>query len=175
MPTVHDVAAYILEHKGRMSAMKLQKLVYYSQSWSLVWDDRPMFPEAIEAWANGPVVPVLYEKHRGRFDVTDWPFGNANALDKDARETVDIVLEFYGKHNAQWLSDLTHAEDPWKITRGLPTTNLTMPFPDAEDLWKKARTGLKDGERGHNEITLESMMEYYSSLLWTESGASEEA
>jgi len=27
--TVHDVAAFILEKKGSMSAMKLQKLVYY--------------------------------------------------------------------------------------------------------------------------------------------------
>jgi hypothetical protein len=33
---VHDVAAFILQHQGEMTAMKLQKLVYYSQVWSLV-------------------------------------------------------------------------------------------------------------------------------------------
>ena len=33
--SVHDVAAYILKKQGEMSAMKLQKLVYYSQAWSL--------------------------------------------------------------------------------------------------------------------------------------------
>ena len=37
--TVFDVANYILNKQGSMSAMKLQKLVYYSQAWSLVWDD----------------------------------------------------------------------------------------------------------------------------------------
>ncbi|WP_307850044.1 MULTISPECIES: type II toxin-antitoxin system antitoxin SocA domain-containing protein [unclassified Saccharopolyspora] len=42
-----------------MTAMKLQKLVYYSQAWHLVWDERPLFDEPVQAWANGPVVPDL--------------------------------------------------------------------------------------------------------------------
>src|SRR5258708_570857 len=63
MATVHDVAAYILGKCGPMTAMKLQKLVYYSQAWGLVWDERPLFAEQIEAWANGPVVRDLYDKH----------------------------------------------------------------------------------------------------------------
>jgi len=49
--SVHDVAAYILKKQGEMSAMKLQKLVYYSQAWSLVWDEKPLFRAQIEAWA----------------------------------------------------------------------------------------------------------------------------
>ena len=142
MATVHDVAAYIVQKHGPMSAMKLQKIVYYSQAWSLVWDDRPLFPNRIEAWVNGPVAPDLYDKHRGQFSVSEWKYGNPDALDKDARETVDKVLEFYGPHNAQWLSDLSHAEEPWLL----------------------ARVGLKDNEMGDHEITHASMSEYYSSL-----------
>ncbi len=42
MATVFDVAAYILENTGSISTMKLQKLCYYSQAWSLVWDDKPI-------------------------------------------------------------------------------------------------------------------------------------
>ena len=68
--SVDDVAAYILSRKGPMSAMKLQKLVYYCQAWSLVWDDAPLFREPIEAWANGPVCPPLWERHRGRFELS---------------------------------------------------------------------------------------------------------
>ncbi|MDQ2731148.1 MAG: DUF4065 domain-containing protein [Armatimonadota bacterium] len=140
--TVHDVAKYILEKTGTVSAMKLQKLLYYCQAWSLVWDDRPMFPEAIEAWTNGPVVREVYDLHRGLFAVSAWPRGNTTNLDDDARETIDIVLDFYAKHNAQWLSDLTHAEDPWN----------------------DAREGLDPDVRGERKISLASMMEYYSSL-----------
>ena len=142
MVSAHDVAAYVLHQHGPMSAMKLQKLVYYAQAWSLVWEDRPLFGERIEAWAHGPVVPELYQEHRGRFEVRGWPRGNAAALGTDDRETVDAVLGYYGNRNAQVLSDWTHSEDPWQL----------------------ARAGLPDGERGSAEITLESMMEYYSSL-----------
>ncbi|MDY6802276.1 MAG: DUF4065 domain-containing protein, partial [Cyanobacteriota bacterium] len=57
MVKVMDVAAYILKKLGPLSAMKLHKLLYYSQAWSLVWDEQPLFSERIEAWANGPVIP----------------------------------------------------------------------------------------------------------------------
>ncbi|MCA2378612.1 DUF4065 domain-containing protein [Agrobacterium genomosp. 3 str. RTP8] len=138
-----DVASYILAVKGEMSAMKLQKLVYYSQAWSLVWDDRPMFDESFEAWANGPVCPTLYEQHKGRFLVTARTFdGNPDDLDDDARETIDSVLNFYGDKEAQWLSDLTHSERPWL----------------------DARIGVPLGARCNNEITIAAMAEYYSSL-----------
>lgn len=142
--SAHDVAAYIIEKMGPLSAMKLQKLVYYSQAWSLVWDDRRLFPERIEAWAHGPVVPALYSQHRGQFQVSEWPQGDPTTLDETARETVDAVLKYYGNRNAQALSDMTHSEQPWRRAR--------------------SSSGLPDGQRGKAEITLDSMMEYYSSL-----------
>lgn len=68
---VNNVARYILERKGgHMSTMKLQKLVYYTQAWSLVWDEKPLFDSRIEAWANGPIIPDLYDQHRGLFTAT---------------------------------------------------------------------------------------------------------
>ena len=143
MATVLDVAAYILTRAGSMTAMKLQKLVYYTQAWSLVWDDRPLFPDRIEAWANGPVSPALYRWHQGRFSVGPDPLpGNSAAIDEIGRETVDAVLKFYGDKKAQWLSDLSHSEAPWI----------------------EARHGLASGERGNSEITHAAMVEYYSSL-----------
>ena len=142
MASAHDVAAYILARQGRMTAMKLQKLVYYSQAWSVVWDERPLFDETIEAWANGPVVRDLYDVHRGSFEVAEWPWGDARRLTGDERATVDSVLDFYGGKSAQWLSDLTHREQPWLA----------------------ARRGLPDGERGSREITLSALEEYYGSL-----------
>lgn len=142
MASVHDVAAYILEKKGRMTTMKLQKLTYYAQAWSLVWDEKPLFPEKIEAWASGPVVPKLFSHHKGMFDVASWSEGKSRRLEEVERETVDAVIDFYGDKTSQWLSDLTHAERPWR----------------------EARKGLSPTDRGSKEITHASMMEYYSSL-----------
>src|SRR5688572_102804 len=97
MTTALDVAAYILEKAGPMTAMKLQKLVYYAQAWSLVWDEKPMFEDPIEAWASGPVVPTLYNAHRGAFQVGAGQVGGSSAaLSPDQRETVDAVLKYYG-------------------------------------------------------------------------------
>ncbi len=142
MATIHDVAAYILKKLGPMSAMKLQKLVYYAQAWSLVWEDRPIFRARIEAWANGPVAPILYKKHRGSFRIQKWPEGDASRLSEEDSTTVNSVVKFYGDKSPQWLSDLTHMEDPWII----------------------ARRGLAPGATSNNEITIESMQDYYASL-----------
>jgi len=70
MATIFDVAKYILEKQGEMTAMKLQKLTYYVKVWGLVWDEEEIFPETFEAWANGAVSPELYNRHRGLFKVS---------------------------------------------------------------------------------------------------------
>lgn len=139
--TVFDVAAYILAKLGPVSAIKLQKLVYYCQAWSLVWDERPIFGERIEAWVSGPVVPELFNYHKGQFIVSEIP-GNLEHLDQDAIDTINAIIDFYGQKSPQWLSDLTHREAPLR----------------------KARQGVPDGVRSNAVISLESMAEYYSSL-----------
>src|SRR5665213_743358 len=140
MITALDVAAYITQKLGAMSAMKLQKLVYYTQAWSLIWDDRPLFADRVEAWANGPVLSSLYALHKGLFEVDAVTFqsGHAEHLDSKAIETVNSVLQSYGDKDTFWLSELTHSESPWK----------------------DARSGLQPGERGSREIPLAAMAEY---------------
>jgi uncharacterized phage-associated protein len=142
MASVHDVAAYILQKRGRMTAVKMQKLVYYAQAWSLVWDEAPLFPEKIEAWVNGPVVPELYNAHRGQFFIDGWPQGNPEVLTPVQKETIEVVMNYYGNKSSAWLSELTHREAPWC----------------------DARRGLEPLERGNREITLASMAEYYGAL-----------
>lgn len=142
MANVFDVAAYILQKQGGMTHLKLQKLAYYCQAWSLVWDDAPLYGERIEAWANGPVIPALFFAHQGEFRVMREPKGDAANLTDAERATVDAVLASCGDKTSQWLSDLTHNEDPWR----------------------DAREGLPDGERGNVEITLAAMANYYGNL-----------
>ena len=74
--SVYDVAAYIVKKTGQISTMKLQKMVYYCQAWSLVWDEKPMFKEKIEAWANGPVALFCGISHKIFSTETDKIFGS---------------------------------------------------------------------------------------------------
>lgn len=136
---VLDVAAYILQKEGGMTAMKLQKLCYYSKAWHLVWEERSLFGNRIEAWANGPVMPDLYRKHRGNFRVETIPAGDPDVLDAGERESIDIVLSAYGPRSAHDLSELSHREAPWR----------------------DARHGIPEGARSQSEITDEALMEYF--------------
>ena len=149
MASVFDVARYILvrldeDRKLPITTWKLQKLVYYSQAWSLVWDDATLFEEPMQAWANGPVCPALYAVHRGKFQISTLPdtVGSADNLSDAQKETINVVLAHYGPKTAQYLSELTHLEQPWISARG----------------------DLRPGQRGENGISLESMAEYYGSL-----------
>lgn len=143
MANVFDVAKYILKSCGSMSTMKLQKLCYYCQAWSLVWDDEPLFKEEFQAWANGPVCKELFSHTQGQYSVSyDDELGNENNLSYEQKATIDSVLEHYAPHDAQWLSQLTHMEDPWQ----------------------QARKGVALGFGCSNIITKESMAMYYGSL-----------
>jgi uncharacterized phage-associated protein len=144
MASVFDTAQYILQTHGPMTTWQLQKLCYYAQAWSLVWDDAPLFREPIEAWANGPVVPDLYSCHRGEYSVSELPKGNPSKLTKDQKETIDAIIKYYGKLDSDTLRRITHKESPWRNAR--------------------KREGLSLGERGNAVITLDDMCEYYGGL-----------
>ena len=53
-----------------------------------------------------PYVLISMLSTEGALLVSDINYGNADNLDKDAKETVDAVLEYYGDKSPQWLSDL---------------------------------------------------------------------
>lgn len=142
MANVHDVASYVLQKCGPMTAMKMQKLVYYSQAWSVVWDERPLFPERIQAWANGPVVWELFDLHRGQYTVNEWSEGDPSELSDVERDTIDQVLHSYARLSARQLSHLTHSESPWRDARG--SVPDTLP--------------------SNAEITVESLADYYGAL-----------
>ena len=143
MANVFDVAKYILERSGPMSSKKLQKLCYYCQAWSMVWTDQPLFDEEFHAWANGPVCRELFFKTQGQFRVrAEDETGGYGNLTEDEKDTINHVLDYYGDKDAQWLSQLTHMEAPWK----------------------SARENVPAGAGSDNLITKESMAMYYGSL-----------
>lgn len=143
--SVFDVAQYVLLRlEEPCTTMKLHKLLYYCQAWYLVWEDKPLFREDIEAWANGPVIRALFNFHQGMYWATpsQLTLGNPSKLNDVQREDINNVLTFYGNKTSQWLIDQTHIEAPWR----------------------NARKGLLPNERGNSIIPLEAINEYYSSL-----------
>jgi len=142
MIRVQDVAFY-LYNKVPITHLKMHRILYYAQAWSLVWDKQPLFGDEIQAWPGGPMIPTLYETLKGQFMVDVWPAGDWTPLTEEQLDTVDSVLDFYFKYSAQQLSELSRREDPWM----------------------DARHGFRHGDPCNVVISHESMQKYYSSLL----------
>lgn len=154
MAHVQDAAAYILNRLGPMSAMKLQKLCYFSYGYHLAWEERQLFPERFEAWANGPVSPRLYAMHRGRFGLQPGEInGGKFTLDDGERESIDLVLGAYGRFTAHQLSALTHSEGPWVAAR--------------------RRAGAAELERSTEELDDDEIFEFFDALTSADNGREE--
>ena len=144
MINIFDVANYILTSLGPISTLKLQKLTYYCQAWTLAWTGKPLFKEDFEAWSNGPVNPQLFKYFRGEFLVGDIDKSKlTNNLTLEDIKKINTVLDSYGQFSGAVLSSLTHNEEPWK----------------------KARKDIPIGVPCSNIITKNSMKNYYSSLI----------
>jgi uncharacterized phage-associated protein len=116
--------------------MKVQKLLYYTQSLHLAMYNEPLFYDEIQAWQYGPVCPPVYGIYK---------MYGANILPKPSNpllnflphieELLEQIWLYFGKYHAYLLSDMTHDELPWK----------------------KARRGLLSDERSSKPVLLEDM------------------
>ena len=119
MLTVKKVAEYFLslsdEDLGDMiSNLKLQKLCYYAQGFSLALYNKPLFKEEIVAWNHGPVVPELYREYK-EYGANGIPVPNVDLTKytKEEKELMNEVYTVYGQFSAWKLVNMTHSEAPW--------------------------------------------------------------
>lgn len=144
-----DVAKYFLcrvdrEAGDTISPLKLQKLVYYAQAWSLVLRDEPLFQQNIQAWPHGPVVYDVWNTYK-EYKHTAIPQPDACELDftDDELEVLEEVWNTYGELSARQLVHLTHSEQPWI----------------------EARQGLDPEEKSQEVILHETMKSYYEKYV----------
>ncbi|HYH80017.1 MAG TPA: type II toxin-antitoxin system antitoxin SocA domain-containing protein [Longimicrobium sp.] len=142
-----QIANWFLANIGReagdlITHLKLQKLVYYAQAWSLVGRGQPLFEEDFQAWAHGPVAPSLFRAFRD-YGMAPIPApASVPRLDEETVELLTEVLDVYGEHSAKKLEQLTHRELPWREARG----------------------DLPDEARSDSVITKAAMQRYYTDL-----------
>ena len=143
------VADYLLlkaKQEGKnVTNKKLQKLLYYTQAWSLALKDKKVFDDKIEAWIHGPAIKKVYLEYQkfGASPITKEVSDDvATLIPEDLRSIIDEVWGVYSGFDANYLEYLTHSEKPWQ----------------------DARAGLEPHISSENEITPESMKEFYSTL-----------
>ncbi len=139
------------EKYPNMSHLKLQKLLYYIQSWHLVFFDKEkLFDDSFEAWVHGPVSRKIYNYfkeqsliHKELEKNSDFNIDLNSILSQEQVELIDDVLEEYGDKTPYHLECLTHEEKPWIEARG----NCSI------------------SERCDNTISEDTIKEYYESLI----------
>jgi len=147
-----EIAKYFIS-KARsedkpLTNKKIQKLLYYSQAWSVTILNKKLFEDKIEAWVHGPAIRSIYnifsqfgaDDFSKVFDIADF---KTDVIDSDERDILDSIWKVYGKREANYLEILSHSEDPWK----------------------EARKGLEPNQPSNNEITTQSMRRYYGQKI----------
>ena len=127
MTTARELARYIIsEIKKQMTGlqpeefdvtpMKLQKLLYYCQGYSLGLTGKPAFEDKIEAWKYGPVVDSVYQEYKkyNRGIIPYEEIKEEEIQDDMLRAIVRLVLSDKSRYSGGTLARATHNEAPWK-------------------------------------------------------------
>jgi uncharacterized phage-associated protein len=152
--TINDACDYIIvkltEGNVFLNVLKLHKLLFYCQAWSLAFGRGQLFPAYFQAWVHGPVSRDIYDRflptkamysHVTLTDITgDF---NPQALDPQQRAVIDSILEFYAPLSGDQLEEMTHNEEPWL----------------------RARQGVPPSARSENIINEDLMRDYYAARI----------
>jgi uncharacterized phage-associated protein len=147
-PVAGHLAIKCLEKGYEVSNLKLQKLMYYVQGYSIAIIGEKAFTDKVVAWDNGPVVVPLYHdlKCYGYNDIPlhyfEDQFGMFDQPSSAIEDVVDFVVKIYGPKSANELVTSTHNESPWL---------------------KHSIDGTPDGTSDNGEITTLELREHFQS------------
>lgn len=114
-----EIAEYFLDkysNEGKLTPMKLIKLVYIAHGWCLGLTGKPLIKDTPQAWKYGPVIPKLYYLYKSFGDqaikLTSGP--RKPIKDESIKKFLDSVWNRYGHLDGTQLSALTHQNyTPW--------------------------------------------------------------
>lgn len=145
------IAKYISLKTGKMSHLKLQKLLYYCYALHYAYFEEELFEGDFEAWVHGPVSrnlwnnvrehsllynDIVYSVEPGEenpIEVVE------NTLTSDQIQLLKDTLLELGELTGYQLENMTHSELPWK----------------------EARMGYNEGDRCNEPIQKNTIKNYY--------------
>ncbi|NLJ19327.1 type II toxin-antitoxin system antitoxin SocA domain-containing protein [Globicatella sulfidifaciens] len=154
MAQVLDVANWLLCNQESlvskpMTNLRLNKLLYFAQVFSIMEYGKAMFHDDIEAWEFGPVVPVVYHAYKENGNRTIEPnFECENeSLSVDDIAILQMINIVYSKTGTSKLVDTTHLDNsPWhkafhegsKIIKNDDIEEFYRPYyQEHKDRWRK--------------------------------------
>ena len=130
------------EDNKSLSKLQIIKLTYISYGIHLAYTGNKLFPDIIEAWKNGPVIPSLYFSLRKNADKKLINgLRPSTILSHQEKETIDSVWYIYGNLTRKELIHLMHLNDsPWSqvyvkdINKRIPDQLIKKYYTDILEL-----------------------------------------
>lgn len=105
-----------------LTPMKLQKLLYFAQSWCLAREQEPLMDDAFCRWQYGPVIPSLYHDFK-EFGTKPIPALDSRVLEREGKlikitpyigpddlaswALIDEIIRVYGEYTGSQLTAIT--------------------------------------------------------------------
>ena len=112
-----------------VTPLKLQKLLYYCQGYSLALTGKKLFDERIEAWRYGPVVDSVYQEYK-KYNDRIIPLSDDvhfHEIYDVTHSIVKMVVDEKGRFSGTALADATHKEKPYTSSFKGDYTNAVIP------------------------------------------------
>lgn len=132
------VAKYVRALDPHADSLKTQKLLYFIQGSYLAQTGSLLFPELPQAWRYGPVYPSLYRADAAPGNEVER--ADAGLLSDAQRRLIEGVVAEYRDVRPGALVFETHQPGPWTEARG----------------------DLPEDARSSKELSVESMMRFFS-------------
>ena len=96
-----------------MDEMKMHKIMYFTQRESVIVNREFLFNEDFQGWKYGPVLLEIRQQYS-----KPTPFSSITEnVSLESRNLLKTVLKRYGSISSWTLSNLSHAEISWKLSR----------------------------------------------------------
>ena len=111
--------------------LKVNKLCYYAQAWSLTKLGYPLFDDEIEAWRFGPLIQEVYYAFKAcgnrPIEEPTYVFDESKLTSDEISLLTDVYMT-YGKYTSNALIGKTHEKgSPW---RSVYQEMMNNPIPD---------------------------------------------
>lgn len=143
---IFDVVNWFLAQSSEdapITHLALQKLLYFTQSWSMVLLGKVFFDDDCQAWAHGAVYPNVYPFFK-QFKYMPLPkVEKAPDFEKENLEILAAVKRYYYDiYTAKALEEICHREEPYR----------------------NAREGYAEGQLCNSIIDKKSIFSYYNDV-----------
>lgn len=143
---IFDVVNWFLAQSSKdapITHLSLQKLLYFTQSWSIALLDEEFFDDDCQAWAHGAVYPKVYTLFK-QFKYMPLPkVEKAPEFEKKHLKILDAIKKYYCDiYSAKALEEICHREKPYI----------------------NAREGYEEGESCNIVIDKKNIFSYYKDV-----------